>query len=34
MTFEGTADARQVTLVPVSRAQHTPYTVYWQTTET
>jgi len=34
MTFEATADARQVTLVPVSRAQHTPYTVYWQTTPT
>jgi len=34
MTFEATADAQRVTLIPVSRAQHKPYTVYWQTTET
>jgi hypothetical protein len=34
MTFEATADARRITLVPVSRAQHKAYTVYWQTTET
>ena len=34
MTFEATADAQPITLIPVSRAQHEPYTVYWQTTET
>ncbi len=34
MTFEATADAQPITLIPVSRAQHKPYTVYWQTTET
>jgi len=31
MTFEATADAQQITLVPVARAQHEPYTVYWRT---
>jgi uncharacterized protein len=31
MTFEATADAQQITLVPVARAQHEPFTVYWQT---
>jgi uncharacterized protein len=34
MTFEATADAKRITLIPVSRAQHEPYTVYWRTTET
>jgi uncharacterized protein len=34
MAFEATADDQRITLVPVSRAQHKPYTVYWQTTET
>jgi uncharacterized protein len=32
MTFEATADSQRITLVPVARAQHKPYTVYWQTT--
>jgi len=32
MTFTATADARRVTMVPVARAQHQHYTVYWQTT--
>jgi DUF1680 family protein len=31
MTFEATADAQPITLVPVARAQHEHYTVYWQT---
>jgi hypothetical protein len=31
MTFEATADAQRITLVPVARAQHEHYTVYWQT---
>jgi len=31
MTFEATADARRITMVPVARAQHEHYTVYWQT---
>jgi len=31
MTFAATADARRVTMVPVARAQHQHYTVYWQT---
>jgi uncharacterized protein len=31
MTFEATADDRPITLVPVARAQHVPYTVYWNT---
>lgn len=30
MTFEATADAQRITLVPVARAQHKPFTVYWQ----
>lgn len=34
MAFEATADTQRITLIPVSRAQHKPYTVYWQTTET
>jgi DUF1680 family protein len=34
MTFEATADAQRITLIPVSRAQHKPYTVYWQTNPT
>ena len=32
MTFEATADGQRVTMVPVARAQHEHYTVYWQTT--
>jgi DUF1680 family protein len=31
MTFEASADGRRVTMIPVARAQHEPYTVYWQT---
>jgi len=31
MTFEATADAQRITLVPVARAQHEHFTVYWQT---
>jgi uncharacterized protein len=31
MAFTATADGHRVTLVPVARAQHEPYTVYWQT---
>jgi DUF1680 family protein len=31
MTFAATADGRPVTLVPVARAQHEPFTVYWRT---
>jgi hypothetical protein len=31
MTFEATADAQPVTMVPVARAQHEHYTVYWRT---
>jgi hypothetical protein len=31
MTFAATADGRPVTLVPVARAQHEAFTVYWQT---
>jgi hypothetical protein len=34
MTFEATADAQPITLVPVARAQHEHYTVYWQTAPT
>ena len=34
MTFEATADAQQITLIPIARAQHKPYTVYWQTSDT
>jgi len=30
MTFTGVADDTPVTLIPVARAQHEPYTVYWQ----
>jgi hypothetical protein len=32
MSFEATADTRRVTMVPVARAQHEHYTVYWRTT--
>jgi DUF1680 family protein len=32
MTFEATADGKRITMVPVARAQHEHYTVYWQTT--
>jgi uncharacterized protein len=31
MTFTAVADGRPVTLVPVARARHEPFTVYWQT---
>jgi hypothetical protein len=31
MTFTARADGRPVTLVPVARAKHEPFTVYWQT---
>ncbi len=31
MTFEATADGDRITLIPVARAQHEHYTVYWQT---
>jgi hypothetical protein len=31
MTFHAMADGRPVTLIPVARAQHQHYTVYWQT---
>jgi DUF1680 family protein len=31
MTFAATADGRQVTLVPVARTRHEPFTVYWRT---
>ena len=32
MTFEATADAQPITMIPVARAQHEHFTVYWQTT--
>ena len=32
MTFQATADGKHVTLIPVARAQHQHYTVYWNTT--
>jgi DUF1680 family protein len=31
MTFAATADGRPVALVPVARARHEPFTVYWRT---
>jgi hypothetical protein len=31
MAFTATADGHPVTLVPVARAKHEPFTVYWQT---
>jgi DUF1680 family protein len=31
MTFEATADGKPITMVPVARAQHEHFTVYWQT---
>ena len=31
MTFQATADGEPVTLIPVARAQHQLYSVYWQT---
>jgi len=31
MTFAATADAQRIAMVPVARAQHRHYTVYWQT---
>ncbi len=30
MTFEATADGQPITMVPVARAQHEHFTVYWQ----
>jgi DUF1680 family protein len=30
LTFEATADDQPITMVPVARAQHVPYTVYWR----
>jgi DUF1680 family protein len=30
MTFQATADDQPITMVPVARAQHVPYTVYWR----
>jgi hypothetical protein len=32
LTFAATADAQRIAMVPVARAQHQHYTVYWQTT--
>jgi hypothetical protein len=32
MTFEALANRRPTRLIPVSRAAHEYYTVYWQTT--
>ena len=32
MTFAGVSDGTPVTLIPVARAVHEPYTVYWQQT--
>jgi uncharacterized protein len=32
MTFEATANGQPITMVPVARAQHEHFTVYWQTT--
>jgi DUF1680 family protein len=34
MSFEATVGAERISLVPVARAQHEHYTVYWQTTVT
>jgi hypothetical protein len=31
MAFTATADGHPVTLIPVARAKHEPFTVYWQT---
>ena len=31
MTFAAVANGQPVTLIPVSRAAHEYYTVYWQT---
>jgi uncharacterized protein len=31
MTFQATADAEPITMIPVARAGHEPYTVYWYT---
>jgi hypothetical protein len=31
IAFTATADGHPVTLVPVARAKHEPFTVYWQT---
>jgi DUF1680 family protein len=33
MTFEASADGQRITMVPVARAQHEHYTVYWQTSK-
>jgi hypothetical protein len=31
LTFAATTDGRPVTLIPVARARHEPFTVYWRT---
>jgi hypothetical protein len=31
MSFEATADGQRITMIPVARAQHEHYTVYWRT---
>jgi DUF1680 family protein len=31
VTFQAIADADQITMIPVARARHDPYTVYWYT---
>ncbi|MGH3171255.1 MAG: hypothetical protein ACRDN0_35980, partial [Trebonia sp.] len=31
MTFAATADGQPITMIPVARAQHEHFTVYWQT---
>jgi len=31
MTFQATADDKPITLIPVARVDHEPYTVYWST---
>jgi hypothetical protein len=33
MTFQAVADGKPVTLIPVARAHHQHYTVYWQTAD-
>jgi hypothetical protein len=33
MAFTATADGDAVTLIPVARARHEPFTVYWQTSQ-
>ncbi len=33
MTFSAVADGKPVTLIPVARAHHQHYTVYWRTAD-